>query len=104
MSPVNIESASENPARIPENNMAPLVTAASDCDNPRTSTPASSLDDSSSSVLSQLLAANTPQVTPITATNRAIPKARLLTSEDCLRMLEEKEAKKQKEIEEKEQR
>ena len=81
----------------PENN----VTAAH-CDDPHASTPPSSLDNSKSSKLLQLLADHTPKVTPIAAAKR--PKARLLTSADCLHMLEEKEVKKKKEAEEKEQR
>ena len=93
-----VTAAKRPTAGTPENNN---VTAAN-CDNPRASTPTSSLDNSKSSALSQLLADHTPKVTPIAAAKR--PKARLLTSADCLRMLEEKEAKKKKEAEEKEQR
>ena len=93
-----VTAAKRPTAGTPENNN---VTAAN-CDNPRASTPTSSLDNSKSSALSQLLADHTPKVTPIAAAKR--PKARLLTSADCLRMLEEKQAKKKKEAEEKEQR
>ena len=69
-------------------------------DNSSTSPQASSLDNSSSSALSQLLVDYTPQVTPIATSKK--PRARLLTSDDCLRMLNEKEAKKKKQAEEKE--
>ena len=81
-----------SPAGTPENNN----------NNPHASTPTSSLDNSKSSALSQLLTDYTPKVTPLAAAKR--PKARLLTTADCLRMLEEKEANKKKEVEEMEQR
>ena len=97
------ESTSETPARIPETNN---VTPASNCDNPHVdSSSTSSVNNCSSSIsspLSQLLADHTPQVTPVATAKR--PKARLLTSADCIRMLEEKEAKKKQEAEEKEQK
>ena len=48
--------------------------------------------------MSQLLADHTPQVTPVAAAKQ--PKAHLLTSADCIRTLEEKEAKKKQEAEE----
>ena len=57
---------------------------------------------SKSNALSQLLADHTPKVTPSAAAKR--PKVRFLMSADCLRMLEEREVKKKKEVEEKEQR
>lgn len=56
------------------------------------------------SVLSKMLVDHTPQVTPISLSKRPKPKARLLTSADCLKMLQEKEDKKKQRLEEKERK
>ena len=93
------KSLSENLDKTPEN-ISITGPGASTSDNSSTSAQTSSLDNSSNRALSQLLANYTPQVTPIATSKK--PRARLLTSDDCLRMLNEKEAKKQ--AEEKEQR
>ena len=55
-----------------------------------------------SSALSKVLVDYTPQVTPISLSKRSRPKARLLTSAECLKMLQEKENKKKQQLEEKE--
>ena len=53
------------------------------------------------SVLSKLLVDYTPQVTPV---SRSKPRAKLLTSGECLKMLQEKEDKKKRQLEEREQK
>ena len=95
------KSLSENLDKTPQN-ISITGLGASTSDNSSTSAQASSLDNYSNSALSQLLADYTPQVTPIATSKK--PRPRLLTSYDCLRMLNEKEAKKKKQVEEKEQR
>ena len=92
---------SENLDKTPEN-ISITGLGASTSDNSSTLAQASSLDNSSNRALSQLLADYTTQVTPIATSKK--PRARLFTSDDCLRMLNEKEAKKKKQAEEKEQR
>jgi len=54
-----------------------------------------------SSGLDRMLADHTPQVV---TTHRCKPKARLLTSVECLRTLQEKEDKKKQQFEEKERK
>ena len=56
------------------------------------------------SPLSALLVEHTPKISHAAGPKHPIPKARLLTSSDCLAMLEEKEMKKKKALAEKEQR
>ena len=56
------------------------------------------------SPLSALLVEHTPKISHAAGPKHPIPKARLLTSSDCLAMLEEKEMKKKKALVEKEQR
>ena len=57
-----------------------------------------------SSALSKVLVDYTPQVTPVSLSKRSKPKARLLTSAECLKMLQEKENKKKQQLEEKERK
>ena len=56
------------------------------------------------SILSKVFVDHTPQVAPVSLSKRSKPKARLLTSAECLKMLQEKEAKKKQQLEEKERR
>ena len=55
-------------------------------------------------ILSKVLVNHMPQVTPVSLLKQSKPKSRLLTSTECLKMLQEKEAKKKQQLEEKGQR
>ena len=67
-------------------------------------TPPSNSTTSAKRSLSDLLVGHTPQIIHNSASEKVLPKARLLTSAECLATLQEKEMKKKKALEEKEQK